>query len=238
MEIGPTNQKQKEVLMEETKSISITRLIWIPALITLGITILRLVGELEHWPKPWFSAAAGGGGAIVGISWLPIIFGPYFALKLAGAGGRPASLWKPIGFAVLGLVLLFLGGVVAEVSFAHHRTVALIGLLLMLASAFIPGIGWRSLGNTLLAYAFAARIPVLIVMLLAMLGNGGKGWGTHYDVAPPNFPPQSFAAKFLHLAVFPQMTLWIGWTVVVGAILGIIVVAVAGRGKQAAPAAA
>ena len=49
--------------MEETKSISITSLITIPALITLGITILRLVGELEHWPKPWFSAAAGGGGA-------------------------------------------------------------------------------------------------------------------------------------------------------------------------------
>ena len=74
--------------MEERKSISITSLITIPALITLGITILRLVGELEHWPKPWFSAAAGGGGAIIGISWLPIIFGPYFALKLAGAGDR------------------------------------------------------------------------------------------------------------------------------------------------------
>ena len=37
--------------MEETKSIPITSLITIPALITLGITILRLVGELEHWPK-------------------------------------------------------------------------------------------------------------------------------------------------------------------------------------------
>ena len=223
--------------MEETKSMSITSLITIPALITLGITILRLVGELEHWPKPWFSAAAGGGGAIVGISWLPIIFGPYFALKLAGAGDGPSSAGKAIGFAFLGLVLLFLGGVVAERSFAHHPTVALIGLLLMLASAFIPGIGWRSLGNTLLAYAFAARIPVLIVMLLAMLGNGGQGWGTHYDVAPPNFPPQSLAAKFLHLAVFPQMTLWIGWTVVLGSIIGGIAAAVSRRGKQAAPAA-
>jgi hypothetical protein len=223
--------------MEETKSVSITSLVTIPALITLGITILRLVGELEHWPKPWFSAAAGGGGAIVGISWLPIIFGPYFALKLAGAGDRPASFGKAIGFALLGLVLLFLGGLVAEASFAHHPTLALIGLLLMLASAFIPGIGWRSLGNALLAYAFAARIPVLIVMLLAMLANGGKGWGTHYDVAPPNFPAQSLGAKFLHLAVYPQMTLWIGWTVVLGSILGVIVAAIVRPGKQATPAA-
>jgi hypothetical protein len=216
---------------------SITSLITIPALITLAITILRLVGELEHWPKPWFSAAAGGGGAIVGISWLPIIFGPYFALKLAGAGGGPSSAGKAIGFAFVGLVVLFLGGWVAQASFAHHPTLALIGLLVMLVSAFVPGIGWRSLGNTLLAYAFAARIPVLLVMLLAMLGNGGQGWGTHYDVAPPGFPPQSLGAKFLHLAVFPQMTGWIGWTVVVGSIFGTIAAAITNRGKQAAPAA-
>jgi hypothetical protein len=223
--------------MEETKSVSITRLVTIPALITLAITILRLVGELEHWPKLFFNPAVGGGFAIVGISWLPIIFGPYFALKLAGAGDRPSSTWKAIGFALLGLVVLFLGGWVAEASLAHHPNVAVIGLLLMLGSAFIPGIGWRSLGNTLVAYAFSARIPVLIVMFLAMRGNGGQGWGTHYDVAPADFPPQSFAAKFLHLAVFPQMTLWIGWTVVLGSIVGVIFAALFRRGKQAAPAA-
>jgi len=224
--------------MEETKSMSITSLIAVPALITLAITILRLVGELEHWPKPWFSAAAGGGGAIVGISWLPLFFGPYFAWKLAGAGARPSSAGKAIGFAFLGLVVLFLGGWVAQASFAHHPALAVIGMLVTLAAAFVPGIGWRSLGNTLLAYAFAARIPVLIVMLVAMLGNGGQGWGTHYDVAPPGLPAQSLGAKFLHLAVIPQMTAWIGWTVVAGAIIGGIVVAVSGRSKQAAPAAA
>jgi len=69
--------------MGDAKSISISKLIIIPAVITLGVTILRLVGELAHWPTPWFSAVAGGGAAVVGISWLPIIFGPYFALKLA-----------------------------------------------------------------------------------------------------------------------------------------------------------
>ena len=60
-------------------------------MITLVVTILRLYGELQGWPKPWFSAAPGGGGAVVGISWLPIIFGPYFALKLAGAGDVPGT---------------------------------------------------------------------------------------------------------------------------------------------------
>jgi hypothetical protein len=226
-----------EVLMEEGKSISITSLITIPALITLGITILRVVGELEHWPKPWFSAAAGGGGAIIGISWLPIIFGPYFALKLAGAGDRPSSVGKAAGFAVLGLVVLVLGGALLGATIAHHPILSVVGFLVTLAAAFIPGIGWRSLGNTLLAYAFAARIPVLIVMFFAMRGNGGQGWGTHYDAVPPMFAQATFAAKFFHEAILPQMTSWIGWTVVVGSIIGVIVVAVARPGKRAAPAA-
>jgi hypothetical protein len=223
--------------MEEAKSISIKSLIAIPALITLGVTILRLVGELEHWPKPWFSAAAGGGGAIVGISWLPIIFGPYFAVKLVGAGDGPSSTGKAIGLALAGLVVLVLGGVLAGVAETHHPALTVVGFLVMLVAAFIPGIGWRSLGNTLLAYAFAARIPVLIVMFLAMRGNGGQGWGTHYDAAPPNFTFPSFAVRFLYTGVFPQMGFWIGWTVVLGSILGVIVVAIARRGKQAAPAA-
>jgi hypothetical protein len=223
--------------MEETKSMSITSLIAIPALITLGITILRLVGELEHWPKPWFSAAAGGGSAIVGISWLPIIFGPYFALKLAGSSEGPSSIGKAIGFALLGVVLFVLAGLLAQASFAHHPILTLVAFLVMLVAAFIPGIGWRSLGNTLLAYAFAARIPVLIVMFLAMRGHGGQGWGTHYDAVGPMFATASFARKFVYEAIVPQMTFWIGWTVVLGAILGVIVAGIGHRGKQAAPAA-
>jgi hypothetical protein len=223
--------------MTETKSVYVTSLITIPALITLGITILRLVGELEHWPKPWFSAAAGGGGAIVGISWLPIIFGPYFALRLAGAGDGPSSVGKAVGWALGGLVVLVIGGVLAGVTATHPSILTGLAFLVMLVAAFVARIGWRSLGNSLLAYAFAARIPVVIVMFLAMQGNGGQGWGTHYDAPPPNFPPHTFAAKFLYIGVLPQLTLWIGWTVAVGSILGIIIAAIARRGKQAAPAA-
>jgi len=223
--------------MEETKPMSIASLIAIPALITLGITVLRLAGELEHWPKPWFNAAAGGGAAIVGISWLPIIFGPYFALKLAGAGEGPSSMGKAISFVILGLVLFVLACVLVQVSFPHHPIRSLVAFLLMLVAAFIPGIGWRSLGNTLLAYAFAARIPVLVVMFLAMRGNNGQGWGTHYDVVAPMFASASLARKFVYEAILPQMTLWIGWTVVLGSILGVIAAAIVRPGKQVTPAA-
>jgi len=225
--------------MEEKKPLSITSLITIPALITLGITILRLLGELQHWPKPWFSAAAGGGGAIVGISWLPLIFGPYFAVKLAGAGDGPSGSGKAIGLAFAGLAVMIVGIFLSIVVMRmHHLNWTVIGYVVMLLGAFVPGIGWRSLGRTLLAYAFAARIPVLIVMFLAMRGNGGQGWGTHYDAATPDMQFPSFGTRFLYSALFPQLGFWIAWTVVVGAIVGTIVCALARRGKQAAPAAA
>ena len=218
--------------------ISISSLILVPTIITLAITILRLVGELQHWGMPWVGNAAGGGFAIIGISWLPIIFGPYFAWKLANAGDGTSSIGKAIGMSAVGLVVFILGGVLFGIGETKHITaLVLAGFVVALASAFIPRMGWRSLGNALLAYAFAARIPVLIVMYLAMSANGGKGWGTHYDVVGPGFTVTSLGQKWFDLAFLPQMSLWIGWTAIIGALLGTIFVAIFGRRSVAAATA-
>ena len=229
-------------------SVSIRKLIMIPAVITLVLTILRLIGELQHWPKPWVSTAAGGGGAIIGISWLPLIFGPYFAWKLAAAGDELASAGRAIGMSALGLVVLIAGGAAFGIGLSKHMVPWILlefdpsrsarAFLLSLASAFVPRLGWRSFGNALLAYAFAARIPVLVVMFIAMSANGGQGCGTHYDVAGPDFVVTSLAQKFMYLAFSPQMSLWIGWTAIIGGLLGSIVTAIFHPGKHAAPAAA
>lgn len=223
--------------MGDTNSISIPKLIAVPAVITLGITILRLVGELAHWPSPLFSNQAGGGGAIIGISWLPIIFGPYFALKQADAGSGPAGSGKAVGYSVVSLVVLIAGAALFGLTVTHPGILTLLGLALMLGSAFVPGLGWRWLGNTLVAYAFAARIPVLIVMWFAISGNGGAGWGTHYDAMPANLAHAPVLQRFFFAGVLPQMMLWIGWTSAVGALFGSVVAAIARRGKHAAPAA-
>lgn len=224
--------------MADAKPLRITRLILIPTIITLAVTILRVVGELKHWPTPWFNTAAGGGGAIVGISWLPIIFGPYFALKLAGAGEGPSRTGKSIGFAFGSLLVLVAGGFLFGTTINHANILTAIGLLLMLGAAFVARIGWNRLGTTLIAYAFAARIPVLIVMYYAMMGNGGAGLGTHYDRVPPAMAAMPPLEKFFKAGFIIQLTLWIGFTVVVGAITGTIVAALAHRGKQATPVAA
>ena len=223
--------------MADAKAAHIARLIAIPTVITLAVTILRLVGELKHWPTPWFSTAAGGGGALVGISWLPIVFGPYFALKLAGAGEGPASMGKAIGFALGSLLVFVAGGLLFGLTINHPNYLSALALVLMLGSAFVPGLGWRSLGKTLVAYAFAARVPVLIVMYFAIFGNGGAGWGTHYDAVPPALVHSPPLQKFFFAGVLPQMTLWIGWTAVVGSIFGTVVTAIVRRKKKPAPAA-
>ncbi len=212
---------------------SIMSLVLVPGLITLGVTILRLVGELQHWPKPFFSAAAGGGGAIFGISWLPIIFGPYFALKLAGAGERPSSLGKAFGFTVLGLLVMVGGGFLFAKANFRSSALILAAYAVMAVAALIPLAGWSSLAKTLLAYGYLARIPVAIVMFFAMKGN----WGTHYDALPPGYPADaSFGLKYVRLGLLPQVILWIAFTVIVGSLCGAIAYAVAGRKRVAVPA--
>jgi hypothetical protein len=221
-----------EDCMSQENPLSISRLILVPALITLGVTILRLVGELLHWPKPFFNAAVGGGAAIVGISWLPIIFGVYFALKLAGAGERPASLRKATGLTFLGLLVMVGGGFVFAKSESGSYALLALGVVLFIVAMLIPLAGWSKLAKVLLAYGYAARIPVALVMIFAIRGN----WGTHYDVAPPNFPEMAWLPKWFLIGFLPQMTIWIAFTVIVGSLLGIAAVAIARRGKTPAPA--
>jgi hypothetical protein len=210
---------------------SIVQLILVPSLITLAITVLRLEGELHHWGSPWFNSSAGGGGAIVGISWLPIIFGPYFALKLASSGEGTSSYGKAFAATIGGLVVMVLGGFLLFKS-GNSAVLAVLGFVLTLVAAFIARTGWRSLGSTLIAYAFAARIPVLIVMYFAMRG----GWGTHYDAVEARFAAAPLWTKFFYDAFLPQMMFWIGYTVLIGSLFGEIVAVIFARKPVVQPA--
>src|SRR5438093_10255317 len=85
------------------------RLIAIPALVSLAMTVLRLAGEIGRWSERWFEPVTRGirpssFGWMFGITWLPVPFGIYFALRLAVAGRRPASAGKACGYALAGVV--------------------------------------------------------------------------------------------------------------------------------------
>jgi hypothetical protein len=186
--------------------------------VTLGITLLRLTGELMEWSPRLFSRVAGGGLAVVGITWLVPIVGFYFGFALGRAGVAPSSLARaaglPVAALVLGPTLAWLG---SRLEWASTAT----GLITVWAvaspfAATLAVLAWPRLGGVLVVYALAARLPVAGIMWLAIPRN----WGTHYDARPPNFPVMTPDARWLWTGLVPQMTIWVSWTIVVGAIFG------------------
>ncbi len=177
----------------------------------------------------------------MGIVWLIPIFGIYFGGKLVRGDLAPQSVGKVIGFAVLGLV-------VAGVTFASvpALTTALLGSGPSLGKMIVRPLGrtlgyllavvilyraWPAFFKVMLGYAFAARIPVLIVMFTAMLGN----WGTHYELGPPGTPEMGFLPTFIVIALIPQMTFWIMVTMVFGTLFGGLAAAVVRRVNRMEP---
>lgn len=220
--------------MPDSSTVRPGRLILVPAVITLAVTLLRLTGELLHWSPALFNPAAGGGGALVGIAWLVPVFGVYFAVRLARAGQRPGPLGRAIGLAILALAIVPVAGFVATTLGVNPQSVNILAVFVVASLVAVPVAmwAWPGLGRTLLAYAFAARIPVVVVMLFAILGN----WGTHYDVPPPNFPEMGALAKWAWIGLVPQMTIWIAYTVVIGALFGIVAAALVSKRLRTATA--
>ncbi len=208
--------------MSEAKAVPVKDLILVPSVITLAVTLLRLIGELQNWSPTLFNKTAGGGGALVGISWLIVVFGFYFGWRLARMGHAPARAAKVAGISLLialvvGVASFLAGRISQNAAFASF----IIGSI---AAIFLAKSLWPALWSTLLAYAFAARIPVAIVMLLAIFGK----WGTHYDVLPPDFPDTySPFMTWVLIGLVPQMTIWIYLTVVGGLFFGGIAAAIA-----------
>ncbi len=212
------------------------RMVTVPAAITLMVTLLRLAGELLHWSPALFSSAAGGGGALVGISWLPPIFGIWFGIQLARAGGGPARPLAGAGLLVLALALVPLAGLLAAKVLGANpqgRRMLLASCAAAVVAVPIAMRAWPALGRALLAYALAARVPVAVLMRVAMFGNRG----THYDVVP-GFSGMAPFVKWLWFGLLPQMTVWIWFTVVVGGLFGLMAGLLAARGRTTAPAAA
>jgi len=193
-------------------------LILVPALITLGVTLLRLTGELLGWSPALFGREAGGGMSIVGIVWLVPVFGIYFAVKLIRTGHGPAGVGRALGLAFLALLILPASGFLGTaLGFPQGgRRFLLLFAVASVAAVFVGLRAWPTLGRVLLAYGVAARVPVAAVMLVAI----AAGWGTHYEKGPPGFPEMATLAKWFWIGLLPQLTVWIAFTVVIGTLFG------------------
>ncbi len=215
--------------------LTVSRLILIPAIISLVVTLLRLAGEMAGGSSLLFNAEAGGPLVLVGIVWLVPIFGIYFALKLSQQGYPPAGLGRLVGVTLLSLVVMIvlvvgitaaLGPGVLSTSLASLACVVPIWLMCK---------PWPAFWKVMFAYGLAARIPVVVVMLLAIQGN----WGTHYDAPPPDFPEGvAWFTKWVSIGLLPQLFIWIAFTLIVGALFGALALAISRTARASEPAEA
>ena len=206
------------------------QLVKVPALITLVVTFVRLTGELAGGPAILFGAEAGGGFSLVGIVWLVPIFGVYFGKALAQSDDSPGA-GKAALFGLLAMIatLLVMVGTEELFSLFMSQLVAQsLGFVVgSMAGCYLVFRGWGRMAHVLLNYAVAARLPVLIIMFFAILGR----WGTHYAAAG-NLISQAnlgFIQKFVVLALVPQMTIWIVYTMAVGLLFSAIGIAIASK---------
>ena len=221
----------------------IGKLILVPAVITLAVTLLRLVGELQGWSPTLFNRGDKPfSPSLVGIVWLVPVFGAWFGWKLTRAGSGPGSLGRAFGLTLASMAVLPLfsflapkAGILPErlwrpnVPVTESLTILSVFVVAFFVGVAIGILAWPALGRTLLAYGLAARIPVALLMLVAMLGN----WGTHYD-ARPSTPQMSTLGWWVGIGLVPQLFFWTWITIVFGALFGIVAAAIARRRGTAA----
>jgi hypothetical protein len=204
--------------------LSIPRLVLFPILLTLGVTLLRLTGELRGWPGLWFDKDHG----LVGITqFLPELFGFYFAWRLWGARLGIDRVGRAFALGLLGVVL----NEVVEGAVFPHFDISIFTMLLMLwavavLSAFLQYLAWPALFKALTLYGFGARIPVVVITFFALRGH----WGTHYDYlsGPAKL---DFWPRFVWFAFLEELIYWVSFTVAVGALAGSVAAAIARRRK-------
>ncbi len=192
---------------------SATRIVIVPALIAVGVTLARLTGELHHWPRPLVNADVCG-KAILGVVWLVPVFSIYFAMKL-WRSRQPPRLNVAIALAAAGLLLKLAGTYVMERQGPYLARMSL-NSALTFAGLLLQFLAWPELAKILLVYGYLSRIPVAIVQFLAMRG----AWGTHYDALDPGFPKIGFWPTYLRVAFVPNIFFMEAYTVIAGVLIG------------------
>ena len=71
--------------------------------------------------------------------------------------------------------------------------------------------------KTNFVYGIGARIPVILIMLFATLGD----WGTHYDAYPPDMEAtMGLMGQWFWGGVVPQVVFWVViWTTLLGGLI-------------------
>ncbi|MBL8752552.1 MAG: hypothetical protein JNK15_04560 [Planctomycetes bacterium] len=194
-------------------------LLW-PSLVTLALSIVRLLSEVQGW----VTTASGGRGLPLGISWLIFVLGGYWGHRLArgDAGPRVARAWSwplvaMLAVVVTGLVLVrpLVGAPHSEATWTQLRVAVLAMAGVTTLGAVAMFFAWPRLALLLLLYAIPARATVVGIALLAK----DRGWDTHYTKFGP-MGMERDAAESLVAVLASQVGFWIPLTIVGGVLAG------------------
>ncbi|MCC6782215.1 MAG: hypothetical protein IT457_05195 [Planctomycetes bacterium] len=201
------------------------QLVLVPAVLTLLLTVVRLVGEINGWnPTLFGKPEAGGSQALLGISWLIVVFGLWFGIRLQRGGAGPKSKGRAVLLSLLavgilaggmfGLQALDLMWIPDEEHPGEVRGLMWMNGLLVVA-VLVAAIAFGRAALTLFLYGLLARIPVVAVTYIAF---GQETWNTHYTKIPPFFTNVAEADRLMFL-VMPQITFWPALTIVMGTLM-------------------
>lgn len=188
----------------------------IAGLITLLVTAVRLVGELQGWGALWFGGNTAGAGALVGIVWLVPVFGFWFGRRLQRAGLGPASVRRAFVAPLVGVLgaiavtaVSLLALPIEKATVFHVMTVAwpLAGLAALWA--------WPRLFGTNLLYGVLARAPIVALTYYAI----AEGWDTHHTALAEGAPKFDDAGR-AQILTLAQVCLWLPFTALVGGVFG------------------
>jgi hypothetical protein len=196
------------------------RLLFWPLLLTLLLSIGRLVGEVQGS----LGAASGGAGSPFGITWLLFVFGGWFGFRLRAQGSRPMMqptwLWWGLLLAVpVGAFFWFTRGVdlMGKDAATEANVKQLVTTLAIIAppTAGLCFAVWPRLAWTLFCYGLGARLIVLGITALAK----HMAWDTHYTKFGPAGFEYDFATTMTNAAV-AQFGIWVPITMLAGGFVG------------------
>lgn len=208
--------------MNESPPAILPLILW-PSVVTLLVSVARLVAEVQGWT----TTASGGRFAWLGISWLAFVFGGWFGWRLGRAGSMPsvprAWLWPLLAF-------LLIAGTAAwrfrqidmkdstPAAMPPLRTAVWIIIGVAVPMALLQFMVWRRLAATMLLYGSLARVTVIGLTWLAK----DRGWDTHYTKFGPGGVEVDMADTMAS-ATTAQLGFWVPFTIVAGTLVGAIV---------------
>jgi hypothetical protein len=189
----------------------------IAVLISIAVAALRFLGQVQGW----ITTSSGGGLHPVGVVWLPFLFGPVFAARLARSGSAP-RMRRSSAIGVVGL-LLIVGVVIwqfapiadlpgSDPAAKEATNKALFASFVATLVVFaVHAASWWKLALTMICYAVPVRLAVIALTAIAKQMD----YDTHYTKFGPS-GEQFDLATTLTTASIAQLGFWVPFAVVCG----------------------